>query len=51
MGNDGVLLELIIVNRFNIAQAALDDLTDGQAVQLGRIDAQWVQVDASVCGL
>lgn len=36
---------------FNIAQEALDQLTGGQAVQLGRIDADYVQVDASVCGL
>jgi hypothetical protein len=36
---------------FNIAQAAMDQLTGGQAVQLGRIDVQWTQVNASVCGL
>jgi len=36
---------------FNIAQAALDDLTGGQAVALGRIDAQWAEVDKSACGL
>jgi hypothetical protein len=39
------------VEGFNIAQAALDQLTGGQAVQLGSIDADYVQVDASVCGL
>lgn len=36
---------------FNIAEAALNTLTGGQAVALGRIDADYVQVDASVCGL
>ena len=36
---------------FNIAQEALDFLTNNQAVQLGRIDADWLQVDPSVCGL
>ncbi|PQE29461.1 putative rot1 PRECURSOR protein [Rutstroemia sp. NJR-2017a WRK4] len=32
---------------FNIAQAALNDLTGGQAVALGRIDASYTQVDKS----
>ncbi|KAF8894770.1 Asp f 13-like protein [Infundibulicybe gibba] len=36
---------------FNIAEAAMDDLTGGQAVQLGRIDATATQVPSSVCGL
>ena len=36
---------------FNIAQEAMDQLTNGQAVALGRVDAEYVQVDASVCGL
>jgi hypothetical protein len=36
---------------FNIAQAAMDELTGGQAVFLGRVDASYAQVDASVCGL
>lgn len=39
------------VEGFNIAQAALDELTGGQAVQLGRIDAIWAEVAASACGL
>ncbi|ESK87449.1 cerato-platanin-related secreted protein [Moniliophthora roreri MCA 2997] len=38
-------------NGFNVAQAAMDELTDGQAVALGNIDVQATQVDASVCGL
>ncbi|KAH8687364.1 Cerato-platanin [Tricladium varicosporioides] len=36
---------------FNIAKAAMNSLTGGQAEQLGRIDAGWTQVDKSVCGL
>ncbi|KAF8894772.1 Asp f 13-like protein [Infundibulicybe gibba] len=36
---------------FNIAEGAMNDLTGGQAVQLGRIDAAAVQVASSVCGL
>ncbi|TFK45625.1 Cerato-platanin-domain-containing protein [Heliocybe sulcata] len=36
---------------FNIAEEAMNDLTDGQAVFLGRIDAVATQVDASQCGL
>ncbi|KAH9918368.1 immunomodulatory protein [Epithele typhae] len=36
---------------FNIAKAAMNTLTNGQAVQLGRIDVTAKQVAASVCGL
>lgn len=36
---------------FNIALEAMNTLTNGQAVQLGRITADYEQVDASVCGL
>jgi hypothetical protein len=36
---------------FNIAQEALDELTNGQAVQFGRIDATVTQVPATQCGL
>lgn len=39
------------VEGFNIAQAAMDQLTGGQSVQLGRIDAGYTQVAASDCGL
>ncbi|KAF1927410.1 Cerato-platanin [Didymella exigua CBS 183.55] len=35
---------------FNLAQAAMDELTNGQAAQLGRIDAQYAQVPTSNCG-
>lgn len=36
---------------FNIALDAMNALTNGQAVQLGRVDAAATQVAASVCGL
>lgn len=36
---------------FNISEEAMNELTDGQAVFLGRVTATTVQVDASVCGL
>ncbi|KNZ72311.1 Protein SnodProt1, partial [Termitomyces sp. J132] len=36
---------------FNIALSAMNELTDNQAVFLGRVDAKATQVDASVCGL
>jgi hypothetical protein len=36
---------------FNLAKAAMDDLTNGQAAALGRIDAQYAQVATSNCGL
>lgn len=36
---------------FNIAQAAMDQLTGGQAVAVGRIDAQYSLLNPSDCGL
>ncbi|KAF2497813.1 Epl1 protein [Lophium mytilinum] len=36
---------------WNIAEAALNDLTNGQAVQLGRIDATAVVADVKSCGI
>ena len=36
-------------NGFNIAKKAMDDLTNGQAAFLGRIEATAVQVDRSAC--
>lgn len=36
---------------FNIAKAALDELTNGQAEALGRVEATVVQTAASDCGL
>ncbi|KAG6843634.1 hypothetical protein H0H87_002213 [Tephrocybe sp. NHM501043] len=35
---------------FNIALAAMNELTNNQAVFLGRVDVAAAQVDASVCG-
>jgi hypothetical protein len=40
-----------VAEGFNIALAAMDELTGGQAVALGRVDAGYSQVDASACGL
>ncbi|KAJ5780123.1 Cerato-platanin [Penicillium paradoxum] len=36
---------------FNIGLQAMNALTNGQAERLGRIDATYVQVDDSVCGM
>ncbi|KXN92013.1 Heat-stable 19 kDa antigen [Leucoagaricus sp. SymC.cos] len=36
---------------FNIAQAAMNTLTNNQAVQLGRVNVDAVQAAASACGL
>ena len=36
---------------FNIGQIALDELTGGRAVELGGVDAEWVEVGAGACGL
>lgn len=36
---------------FNVAMAAMSELTGGQATQLGRVDVAAKQVAASVCGL
>ena len=36
-------------NGFNIAEAALNDLTGGHAVEFGRVNAQYVQVDLKNC--
>ncbi|KAG5643568.1 hypothetical protein DXG03_000663 [Asterophora parasitica] len=36
---------------FNIALAAMNELTGGQAIQLGRIDVASKEVAASACGL
>ncbi|KAK5708486.1 hypothetical protein LTR17_020665 [Elasticomyces elasticus] len=35
----------------NIAEAAMNDLTGGQAVFLGRVEAEVVKVDAGLCGV
>ena len=36
---------------FVVSQEAMDTLTGGQAVALGRVDVSFVSVDPSVCGL
>ncbi|KAK7511656.1 heat-stable 19 kDa antigen precursor [Phyllosticta citricarpa] len=36
---------------FNIAQAAMNDLTNNQAANLGRVDVSYAEVPASNCGL
>lgn len=36
---------------FNIALAAMNELTNGQGVALGRVNVASSQVAASVCGL
>lgn len=36
---------------FNIALEAMDALTGGRGVELGKVSVQYHQVDASVCGL
>ena len=37
-------------NGFNIAQKALDDLTGGKAVALGRVNVDAEEVAGSYCG-
>ncbi|OAA58169.1 heat-stable 19 kDa antigen precursor [Cordyceps fumosorosea ARSEF 2679] len=39
------------VTGFNIAKAALDGLTGGRAVEVGRVNAEATQVDPKICGL
>lgn len=41
----------VSLSGFNIALAAMNTLTDGQATQLGRVNVDAVQVDLSGCGL
>ncbi|KAF9457873.1 Cerato-platanin [Collybia nuda] len=36
---------------FNVALAAMNELTGGNAMQLGRVEVESEQMDASVCGL
>lgn len=35
---------------FNLAQQAMNDLTNGQAVDLGRVDATFTEADPASCG-
>ena len=52
---NGKSINVIVIDHaaegFNIAQAALDELTNGQSVALGRIDAQDAELPPSACGL
>ncbi|KAG0645884.1 rot1 [Hyphodiscus hymeniophilus] len=52
---NGVTINVLAIDHadagFNIATEALDTLTGGQAVQLGRIEADYRQVDVGACGL
>ncbi|KIJ23973.1 hypothetical protein M422DRAFT_237579 [Sphaerobolus stellatus SS14] len=52
---NGVTINVLAIDHagagFNIAEEALNTLTNGQAVQLGRINASVQQVANSVCGL
>ncbi|KAL7269617.1 hypothetical protein RUND412_007706 [Rhizina undulata] len=41
----------VSLDGFVLSQTAFDLLTDGQSEKLGRINGDWVQVDASACGL
>ena len=36
---------------FNIAEKAMNALTDGQAVELGHVEVYYKEVSPSVCGL
>lgn len=52
---NGVTVNVLAIDHaqsgFNVAESTLNALTDGQAVFLGRINAQATQVSASACGL
>ncbi|PVH95367.1 hypothetical protein DM02DRAFT_660222 [Periconia macrospinosa] len=51
---NGKTIYVLAIDRaagFNLAKAAMNDLTNNQADQLGRIDAQYAQVALSNCGL
>ncbi|KIM63755.1 hypothetical protein SCLCIDRAFT_1213915 [Scleroderma citrinum Foug A] len=45
-----VLAVDVALQGFNVAETAMNALTGGQAVQLGRINVQATQVDVSYCG-
>ncbi|TLS26068.1 hypothetical protein PpBr36_07820 [Pyricularia pennisetigena] len=51
---NGKSINVLAIDRasgFNIGLAAMNDLTNGQAVGLGRVEAQAQQVALSACGL
>lgn len=51
---NGKTVYILAIDRaagFNIAKGAMDELTNNQAAALGRVEAQYVQVPVSNCGL
>lgn len=46
-----VLAVDVALEGFNLSEEAMNTLTGGLAVELGRVDVTSVEVDASVCGL
>ena len=52
---NGVTINVLAIDHagtgFNIATEAMNTLTGGQAVQLGRVEADYQKVDVSACGL
>ncbi|CAI6334784.1 unnamed protein product [Periconia digitata] len=51
---NGKTIYVLAIDRaagFNLAKGAMDDLTNGQAEAVGRVDAQYAQVALSNCGL
>ncbi|TGO87951.1 hypothetical protein BPOR_0193g00020 [Botrytis porri] len=51
----GVSINILAIDAaatgFNIAESALNTLTNGRAVELGNIDADWMLVTPEECGL
>ncbi|KAJ7034984.1 Cerato-platanin [Mycena alexandri] len=50
-GANVLAIDHAAADTFNIALAAMNTLTDGEAVELGRVNVQATQVDKSVCKL
>ncbi|PNY29933.1 Protein SnodProt1 [Tolypocladium capitatum] len=52
---DGKTINVLAIDHaaagFNIALNAMNALTNGQAIQLGRVDAVATQIDAASCGM
>lgn len=51
----GVTVKILAIdaaaNGFNIAESAMNTLTNGRAVELGNIDADWMLLTPDQCGL
>ncbi|KAN0082358.1 Cerato-platanin [Tylopilus felleus] len=51
----GITVNILAVDKsqsgFTVSQAAMNTLTNGQAVQFGRVSVSYTQVDPSVCGV